>query len=221
MVKRFNWFVIVGLLLLAAALLLTVYNLRQDAAAGASSAEVLSRLMEEIPDSGDSFGNSSGDAAQQGSSTDNFYPSSEDPVPNYVLNPNMDMPETKIGAYSYVGYLSIPALSLDLPIITSWSSSGSLVAPCRYSGSVYLGNMVIAGHNYSAHFRYLRNLKRGDTVTFTDMDGNVFEYLVADTEILSPTSVAEMTAGDYPLTLFTCTVGAQARVTIRCTAVEE
>ena len=35
-------------------------------------------------------------------------------------------------------------------------------------------------------------------------------------ERLRPTAVKEMTSGDWDLTLFTCTVGGQSRVTVRC-----
>jgi sortase A len=35
-------------------------------------------------------------------------------------------------------------------------------------------------------------------------------------EILSPFAVEEMTSGDWDMTLFTCTVGGQSRVTVRC-----
>ena len=52
------------------------------------------------------------------------------------------------------------------------------------------------------------------------MDGNLFTYEMAERETLMPTSVEEMTSGDWDLTLFTCTVGGQSRVTVRCTLVE-
>ena len=35
-----------------------------------------------------------------------------------------------------------------------------------------------------------------------------------------PTSVQEMTDGDWDLTLFTCTVGGKSRVTVRCVLAE-
>ena len=76
--------------------------------------------------------------------------------------------------------------------------------------------MTIAAHNYARHFGRLTALRPGDAVTFTDLDGNVFRYAVAETETLQPTDIQEMTAGDWPLTLFTCTKGGQYRVTVRC-----
>ena len=77
---------------------------------------------------------------------------------------------------------------------------------------------MLAGHNYPAHFGLLSRLREGDAVRFTDMDGNVFSYQVTGQERLSPTAVEAMTAGeDWDLTLFTCTLDGQTRVTVRCT----
>ena len=137
-------------------------------------------------------------------------------VPDYVLNPEMAMPEETIDGRNYIGVLDIPALELSLPIISEWSYDALQIAPCRYSGSAYLDNLVIAGHNYRSHFVSLPQLQPGDTVTFTDMDGNVFSYEVSSLETLSPYAVSDMTSGDWALTLFTCTVGGQSRLAIRC-----
>ena len=130
------------------------------------------------------------------------------------------MPVEEIDGYGYVGYLSIPALGLELPVLGEWSDSGSRAAPCRYSGSAYLDNMVIAGHNYSGHFGTLKNLAPGDALSFTDIDGNVFSYTVVELETLPPYAVEEMTSGDWDLTLFTCTVGGQSRLAVRCERAE-
>ena len=53
-------------------------------------------------------------------------------------------------------------------------------------------------------------------LSFTDVDGNMFGYEVIELETLSPFAIEEMTGGNWDLTLFTCTVGGQYRVTIRC-----
>lgn len=44
--------------------------------------------------------------------------------------------------------------------------------------------------------------------------------MVAEVEILKPTDVEQMIAGDWQLTLFTCTVGGTSRVTVRCRQVD-
>ena len=205
MSKRGKLCTALGLLLLLAALGLTAYNLWRDAMASMSVDVVLERLtptlssrQSELPPL------SSGEALEEAF------------VPDYVLNPEMAMPEENIDGRSYIGVLDIPALGLSFPIISEWSYDALQIAPCRYSGSAYLDNLVIAGHNYRSHFASLPQLQPGDTVTFTDMDGNVFSYAVSSLETLSSYAISDMTSGDWDLTLFTCTVGGQSRLAIRC-----
>ena len=141
-------------------------------------------------------------------------------IPDYLLNPQMDMPVKTVDGADYIGLLSLPAISLELPVIDQWSYESLRLAPCRYSGSAYTHNLVILGHNYAGHFRELKKLQPGDAVTFTDMDGNVFSYEVMALETLAPTAVEEMTEGDWDLTLFTCTVGGTTRLAVRCEALD-
>lgn len=87
---------------------------------------------------------------------------------------------------------------------------------CRYAGGVDTENLVIAGHNYKRHFGKLTNLRIGDEVALTTMDGTTYRYQVEQVETLDSTAIDEMTAGDYPLTLFTCDYSGQARIAVRC-----
>ena len=57
-------------------------------------------------------------------------------------------------------------------------------------------------HNYDRHFGRIRNLRSGDRVTFTDMEGTTVEYEVVAHEILEPMAVEEMTAGAKAPALF-------------------
>ena len=141
--------------------------------------------------------------------------------PDYVLNPNMDMPAVEVDGHDYIGVLEIPALELELPVMSTWSYPNLKIAPCRYTGSAYLDDMVIAAHNYSQHFGRLKELSGGETVIFTDADGNVFTYEVALVETLMPTDIEEMESGEWDLTLFTCTIGGSSRVTVRCEQITE
>ena len=203
----------IGLLLLAAALFLTAYNLWSDAMAAVSIDIVLEQLTPEL-ETAEEKAEISLPALPSGESLEEAY------IPDYILNPEMEMPVEEVDGQKYIGVLRIPALSLELPVISEWSYPSLQIAPCRYAGSAYLNNMVIAAHNYYSHFGYLKNLSQGDEVTFTDMDGNVFRYEVAELETLSPFAIEEMTGGDWALTLFTCTVGGQSRVTVRCELTE-
>ena len=186
----------IGLLLIAAALFLVSYNLYDELRAEQAARQMVNKL----------------DAST------NQEPLASDErtvIPDYVLSPNMEMPVETINGIDFIGVLRIPALELELPVISEWNYPNLKTAPCRYSGSAYLNNLIICGHNYTSHFGRLKTLSEGDIATFTDIDGNVFIYKMVERETLNPTDIEGMESGNWDLTLFTCTVGGQSRVTIR------
>ena len=186
---------VLGAVLVLAALSLFLWNQRENNEAGTSAEKILPQVIEQIETPG------AGQEVEKPS-----YPDPYDPT----------MTEVEIDGYAYVGVLSIPALELELPVMSEWDYTRLKIAPCRYAGSTKTDDLVICAHNYTRHFGPIRNLAAGDTVTFTDMDGVVWQYEVAAVDILTPTDVEDMTAGGYDLTLFTCTYGGASRVTVRC-----
>lgn len=200
----------IGLLLIAAALFLVSYNLYDELRAEQSARQAVTQLDAYLPaeDAPEAPSDSAGDQEP-------LVNDERTVIPDYVLSPNMEMPVETINGIDFIGVLRIPALELELPIISEWNYPNLKTAPCRYSGSAYLNNLIICGHNYTSHFGTLKNLWEGDIATFTDMDGNVFTYKMVERETLLPTSIDAMESGEWDLTLFTCTVGGQSRVTIR------
>ena len=61
----------------------------------------------------------------------------------------------------------------------------------------------------------MTNLQPGNAVTLQTMDGQEYCYQVATLETLTSTATKEMTAGEYPLTLFTCDYSGQARINVK------
>lgn len=210
-----NVFIIIGVLLLIAAVGLAAFNLVDQFRAGQSAQEVLEQLHAELPKEAVADDASNANLCEAPTELDELE------IPDYILNPNMEMPTMEIDGQLYVGTLTVPAIDLELPVLSAWSYPNLKISPCRYTGSVYQSNMVIAAHNYSTHFGNLKDLSAGDEVVFTDISGNVFHYQVAEIEVLQPSATEEMTSGDWSLTLFTCTVGGQNRVTVRCTMMEQ
>ncbi|WP_432626386.1 sortase [Brotaphodocola sp.] len=139
-------------------------------------------------------------------------------LPLYLLDLERKMPEKVIDGAGYIGMLELPTLQRELPVMSVWTEKNLQKAPCRYSGSAYMQNLVIAGHNYRAHFSGIGNLKKGDSVIFTDMDGNRFFYEVSEIEILDAQETERMTESWWALTLFTCTAGGKQRIAVRCDA---
>lgn len=195
-------FMVLGLLLLIGAISLTAYNMWDEERADGIVTETVQLLRAETPD------------------LKALDPEGE-LIPNYILDPNREMPIIQIDGNDYVGYIDIPVLGLSLPVMESWSYPNLKISACRYAGSVYHNDMVIAAHNYRQHFGPISNLVTGDEVHFTDGDGNVFIFEVSSTEVLNPTQVQEMTDSRWDLTLFTCTLSGQQRTTVRCTRVSE
>ena len=137
------------------------------------------------------------------------------------LDPEQAMTEVELDGWNYIGYLSIPSVGLQLPVMSEWSYAGLKVAPGRYSGSTYADNMVVCAHNYAKHFSPIKWLAEGAEVYFTDMDGMVWSYEVSYVENLQPTQIEKMTtktedSDAWDLTLFTCTTGGSARCAVRC-----
>lgn len=198
--------ILLGLLLIAAALFLTAYNLYDEQRAEQSALQVIDRLEDYLPLEVPTEASTEPIVEQAPMPND---------APDYVLCPDMEMPVETINGIDYIGVLQIPSLELELPIASEWNYPNLKTAPCRYSGSAYLNNMIICAHNYSSHFGKLKSLSEGDVATFTDMAGNVFIYKMVERETLNPSDIEEMEDGDWDLTLFTCTVGGKTRVTIR------
>ncbi|NLD88289.1 MAG: sortase [Clostridiales bacterium] len=222
--------IIIGLLLIAAALFMILYNLWEEKQAEETAMEAVARLEEMIPQTKEEPAvpptkteeKKESEPVQEKEKTgekalpEKTAPEKEIEIPDYVLNPEMEMPAETVDDNSYIGVLEIPDLKLVLPVISEWSYPRLKIAPCRYMGSAYTNDLIISAHNYGSHFGKLKNLRAGDNVTFTDMDGNVFRYEVVELETLKATDVEEMESGDWDLTLFTCTVGGQNRITVRC-----
>lgn len=189
-----------GLLLLAAALCLTGYNIYESKKAELVSSDAIIKIKEII---------------EQTEVSDSKL---EEEIPIYERFPNKEMSVVEVDGRQYIGILEIPEKGLSLPVQAGeWSYSKLRCSPCRYEGSIYKDNMVIAGHNYSSHFSKIKSLEVGSEVRFTDVEGNTFYYEVGWIEILEPPQVKKMIdAEEWDLSLFTCTYGGRERVTVRC-----
>ena len=136
----------------------------------------------------------------------------------YERVPGIEMPGEKINGHEYIGTLSIPSLGLKVPVQRNWSYENLSVSPCRYSGSAYADNLAIIAHTY--HFGKLSSLALDATVTFTDMENNVFRYVVREKNTISPNDANEIAHSGYDLTLVTCTLSGTKRVAVYCERVK-
>lgn len=137
-------------------------------------------------------------------------------LPNAMEKLPAEMPTVKVGSHDCIGILSIPVLDLELPVLTDWSYAKLKEAPCHYYGTYYKKDFVIAAHNYESHFGRLSQLRAGDIVIFTDINGEDHYYEVALLETLPMDATEEMITSGFALSLYTCTPGGASRVTVRC-----
>ncbi|MDO5033723.1 MAG: sortase [Eubacteriales bacterium] len=137
-----------------------------------------------------------------------------------VCNPTeqlpSDLPVKEIEGYDYIGYLTLPSLDLELPVMSEWDYTRLELAPCRQFGSSRTDDLVIAAHNGPNHFGLLFQLTPGDRIYFTDFDGLKNRYEVVNQMALAPTEVAAVQNSGYDLVLYTCSYSAQNRVTVFC-----
>lgn len=210
MSRKKKGLILLGLLLIAAALFLVAYNIHEEMAAKEFIKNVVIRLQETVSETKSESVIDEKDILR-----------GEIEIPDYILSPGMDMPAENIDGQDYIGLLAISSLELQLPVISHWSDSLLKIAPCRYSGSPYMDNLILAGSNYKSHFGKIKYLRVGDRVTFTDLDANVFIYEVAELYILTSPSFEQMISEECDLFLFTDTAGGQSQVIVCCERVQE
>ena len=172
--------VLLGVVLLLAALGLYGYNRWEDAQAGAEAQTVVQDLQEKVVEQ-----------TQSAASAPAIDYSSLDP----------ELPVVELDGYEYVGTVSIPAIGIDLPVMSEWSYPKLKISPCRQFGSSRTDDLVIAAHNYESHFGKIGTLALGDEVRFTDMDGIENHYTVSAIEVHDPTDVEAVEHSGHDLVL--------------------
>ena len=204
--KIYNFFIIIGTMLLFVALFLIMFNIHQDNESGEAADFVMVELKENIRDNSENY----------------TAPPSEEKTE--VLKDESPM-ETliEIDGNTYIGFIAIPELALELPVMSEWNYDNLKISPCRYKGTAAGGDLIIAAHNYQSHFGRLKEIYNGLNIYFTDGDGRTREYEIQQVETIDGQDVAAMEFGSsdtWDLTLFTCTIGGVSRVTVRAVEVK-
>lgn len=197
--KGMCW-ILLGTMLLLAALSLVLYNRHTDRASGTQTQALLEQLREQIvpPET----------EATEPSGLIQEYQTEQQPEPETTL---------EVDGNTYLGVLEIPELGLELPVLASWSYPNLKLAPCRYAGTVAEGNLILAAHNYQTHFGTIESLNTGAVLLFTTCSGVTHRYEVVQSDLIDGKNTEAMEAGDdeWDLTLFTCTLSGVNRVTVR------
>ena len=191
---------VIGAVLMTLALSLFISNQKEDRRAAESAQKTLVTLVEQIEEQ------------HEETVSGNL----QLPQGNNGHSLQIQMSTMEVEGNTYVGFLSLPALGMELPIMADWNYELLQLAPCLYSGTTFTNDMVLMAHNFQSHFGRINELQLGDEIIFTDVTGGRLRYEVVAKDVLASTDVEEMIEGAYDLTLFTCTYGGAERVTIRC-----
>ena len=186
----------IGAVLIFSALLLLFYTRYEDARAGEQAQELVVSIRQEMEENRQ-------EGIRQEFSAEEQALTGESAV-------------MMIDGYDYIGILTVPALGLELPVMADWDYQRLKMAPCRQFGGAETNDLVIAAHNYKSHFGDLYDLKPGDPVIFTGLDGHLTEYAVTRVTTLQPTEVDAVQNSDSELVLYTCTYSGNSRIAAFC-----
>ena len=199
-----------GTALLLSALFLVIHNVIEDRKSGEEAVKILSALKDEIPEYTEPV------TSMPGAENYDLFAEYEEPAAP-------EMETVGIDGNDYIGYIAIPEIGIELPVLQDWSYPNLKIAPCRYVGNIYENDLIICAHNYNTHFGKIGNLHTDDEIILTDVSGKEWRYSVVNFEQIPGTAVEDIKSGnadDWDLTLFTCTLSGQSRVTVRAVKIE-
>lgn len=117
----------------------------------------------------------------------------------------------------FVGILEMPLFDAALPVGADWG--GTFKHPCRFGGSIYDGTMQIGATSQAGQFDFYREISVGDSVFFTDVEGNCYAYAVADVRHEKHADQAALQRHDADLTLFIKNIYGFEYIIVFCDAV--
>ena len=141
--------VIIGVTLLLSALSLCLYNIHEDKKGGEQAKIILQEIKAEIPEPTEKI---------------------DDLFSEYETEEATEA-TLEIEDSIYIGVIRIPALEIELPVMSEWSYPNLKIAPCRYMGTLYTNDCIICAHNYNTHFGRIGNLHTDDEIIFQDVSG--------------------------------------------------
>jgi sortase A len=133
-----------------------------------------------------------------------------------VPEPRRDntMPVLSLEGTDFVGILEIPRYGSALPVGAEWGKPGKY--PCRLSGSVYDSTLQIGGTSQRGQYDFYREISVGDSLFFTDMEGNRYGYTVTDLRYEKHADQTALQRKESAMTLFVKNIYAFEYVVIFC-----
>ena len=125
-------------------------------------------------------------------------PEPRDAVPEERRDNTMSV--LSVDGADFVGILALPGHASALPVCADWGQISQY--PCRFGGSIYNGTMQIGATTQKGQYDFYRELSVGDTVIFTDVEGNRYTFAITSLRYEQHADQAALQHGKAPLTLF-------------------
>ncbi len=130
---------------------------------------------------------------------------------------DMTMASFEIDGNDFVAVIEVPLYGAELPVYGAWETKKVSSFPCRYTGSMYDGSLIIGGSDNEGQFDFMKIISNGDTVLLTDMTGMRFSYAVTDIRRTKDVSTENLSDTDSDLVLFARNTYSLDYTVVRCT----
>ena len=100
----------------------------------------------------------------------------------------------------FSGILEMPRYGSILPVGAQWGNPSRY--PHCFSGSIYDGSIQIGATSQKGQYDFYREISVGDSLYFTDMEGNRYAYTVTDLRYEKRVDQTVLQRKDAALTLF-------------------
>ncbi len=115
---------------------------------------------------------------------------------------NNGMPSMEVQGADFCGILEVPGYNTTLPVGSVWNAGSLYRYPCRFTGSIYDGSLIIGGSDSAGQLDFMKKITGGDWVYVTDMTGNRYRCAVHDVMRTTDVSAEHLQSLDADLVLF-------------------
>ena len=126
------------------------------------------------------------------------------------------MPSLSVDGTDFVGILEMPLHGSVLPVCAEWGNLSQY--PCKFAGNVYDRSIQIGGTSQKGQFEFYREISVGESLFYTDMEGNRYTYSVTDICYEKHADQQALAQKEAALTLFIKNVYGFEYIVIFCDA---
>ena len=110
------------------------------------------------------------------------------------------MPVLSINETDFIGVLEMPKYESVLPVCADWGRITKY--PCKFTGSIYDRTLKIGATSQKGQYDFYREISLGDTLIFTDTQGNRYTYTVTNLKYAKHADQSTLNNTTSALTLF-------------------